>query len=244
MQSGYREGGAQTGGTRYVFAGTREREGLAGTKTCPRCGEVLFADMDVCYGCLYDFARDERTRAKSEGQRQGLATPAPSTEAVGTSPGEDLLASIELDEIDDEPLAPPRHRKEMGSPTDSPDDTLDLSGQVEADLTHIVAAAQNAFCVIASSSDMQVRIPLPESGLSVGRGEGNDIVLRSRSVSRSHLRLVPMGSHVLAEDCGATNPAMVDGAPLDGVIDLEPGDVVNVCGTTFEVTDVSPGPAA
>jgi len=244
MQSGYREGGAQTSGTRYVFAGTREREGLEGTKICPRCGEVLFADMDVCYGCLYDFARDERTRAKGEGQRQGLAAPAPSAEAVGTSPGEDLLASIELDEIDDEPLAPPRHRKELGSPADSPDDTLDLSGQVEADLTQVAAAARNAFCVIASSSDMQVRIPLPESGLSVGRGEGNDIVLRSRSVSRSHLRLVPAGDHVLAEDCGATNPAMVDGAPLDGVVDLEPGDVVSVCGTTFEVTDISPGPAA
>ena len=27
------------------------------TKTCPRCGEELFRDMDVCYGCLYDFTR-------------------------------------------------------------------------------------------------------------------------------------------------------------------------------------------
>lgn len=27
------------------------------TKTCPRCGAELFADMDVCYGCLYDFTR-------------------------------------------------------------------------------------------------------------------------------------------------------------------------------------------
>lgn len=25
-------------------------------KTCPRCGATLFADMDTCYGCLYDFA--------------------------------------------------------------------------------------------------------------------------------------------------------------------------------------------
>ena len=34
--------------------------GRPGTKTCPRCGEVLFDDMDVCYGCLYDFGRDPR----------------------------------------------------------------------------------------------------------------------------------------------------------------------------------------
>ena len=28
-------------------------------KTCPRCGEELFADMQVCYGCLYDFTRSD-----------------------------------------------------------------------------------------------------------------------------------------------------------------------------------------
>lgn len=28
------------------------------TRRCPRCGAELYADMDVCYGCLYDFTRD------------------------------------------------------------------------------------------------------------------------------------------------------------------------------------------
>lgn len=28
------------------------------TKRCPRCGQILFADMDVCYGCLFSFSRD------------------------------------------------------------------------------------------------------------------------------------------------------------------------------------------
>lgn len=27
------------------------------TKVCPRCGAELYADMNVCYGCLYDFSR-------------------------------------------------------------------------------------------------------------------------------------------------------------------------------------------
>ena len=30
----------------------------ARSKRCPRCGELLFDDMDVCYGCLYDFTRE------------------------------------------------------------------------------------------------------------------------------------------------------------------------------------------
>lgn len=28
------------------------------TRRCPRCGAELYADMGVCYGCLYDFSRD------------------------------------------------------------------------------------------------------------------------------------------------------------------------------------------
>lgn len=28
------------------------------TKICPQCGQELFADMMVCYGCLYDFSRE------------------------------------------------------------------------------------------------------------------------------------------------------------------------------------------
>lgn len=27
------------------------------TKSCPRCLEELFSDMQICYGCLYDFSR-------------------------------------------------------------------------------------------------------------------------------------------------------------------------------------------
>lgn len=36
-------------------AGISERRGV---KVCPRCGSKVFEDMDVCYGCLYDFSRD------------------------------------------------------------------------------------------------------------------------------------------------------------------------------------------
>lgn len=38
-----------------------ETEELA-TKTCPQCGQMLFQDMSVCYGCLYDFSREGTRR--------------------------------------------------------------------------------------------------------------------------------------------------------------------------------------
>lgn len=33
--------------------------GAGATKTCPRCGAVLFSDMNRCYGCLYDFPEQD-----------------------------------------------------------------------------------------------------------------------------------------------------------------------------------------
>lgn len=36
------------------MAGKTSGEAYA-TKMCPRCGSELYADMDVCYGCLFDF---------------------------------------------------------------------------------------------------------------------------------------------------------------------------------------------
>ena len=34
------------------------------TKVCPQCGQELFEDMEVCYGCLHSFA--DRSREASE----------------------------------------------------------------------------------------------------------------------------------------------------------------------------------
>ena len=42
-------------------------DGAGATKTCPRCGAVLFSDMNRCYGCLYDFPE--------QGPEVGLMTP-------------------------------------------------------------------------------------------------------------------------------------------------------------------------
>lgn len=37
-----------------------------GTKRCPRCGAVLFDDMEVCYACLYDFSKDRAAQRRAQ----------------------------------------------------------------------------------------------------------------------------------------------------------------------------------
>lgn len=50
---------------------TRQAGGAYATRLCPRCGSELYADMSVCYGCLYDF-----TRAPARPGPEGEAPPA------------------------------------------------------------------------------------------------------------------------------------------------------------------------
>lgn len=257
--------------TRYVFAGSQQEKEGAGYKTCPRCGEVLFSDMDVCYGCLYDFSRDEQARSEAL-QRQRLRVlsgrqaqvPNPSMSGNASDP----LDAIELDEIDDDPpqdelassqgeeraQSVPRHSKEQRGSTE---DTLDLStalpdtleggaGTLDPDKTCLASEVYKPpkFRVIARSHDMQVKVPLPVRGLMVGRDSSNDIILFSWAVSRSHLRLVPLDDHVIVQDCGATNPAQVRGESIEGTVRLVEGEEVEVCGTLLRIETDRPDPAA
>ncbi len=41
-------------------------EAAFGYKTCPRCGEKLFDDMETCYGCLYRFKEPPASGAAPE----------------------------------------------------------------------------------------------------------------------------------------------------------------------------------
>lgn len=56
------------------------------TRTCPRCGAELYADMKVCYGCLYDF-----TRAAGRPEPPRLPEPTPAADDGATL---DLVGAV------------------------------------------------------------------------------------------------------------------------------------------------------
>ena len=70
----------------------RETRGRAPypTKACPRCGSELYADMMVCYGCLYDFTRERDASAELPPPTPGLGEGAGDG---GTGDTEDLSAA-------------------------------------------------------------------------------------------------------------------------------------------------------
>lgn len=195
------------------------------TKVCPRCGEELFADMRVCYGCLYEFpsARDVPAPA-------GPA--APKTEESASVAEEPALPGL----VEDEPFL-----WDVGLPPAESgweDDTLDLSGvgneaiAMAASSPDTQPPCREVLCWVRTPS-MEVRLPIPNEGLVIGRDQTSDVVLRSRAVSRSHVRILPArdgeeGMRVI--DLGATNPAMFSGREVRGEVLVPLGWTVSICG--------------
>lgn len=195
------------------------------TKVCPRCGEELFADMRVCYGCLYEFpsARDVPAPA-------GPA--APKTEESASVAEEPALPGL----VEDEPFL-----WDVGLPPAESgweDDTLDLSGvgneaiAMAASSPETQPSSREVLCWVRTPS-MEVRLPIPNEGLVIGRDRTSDVVLRSRAVSRSHVRILPArdgeeGMCVI--DLGATNPAMFSGREVRGEVLVPLGWTVSICG--------------
>ncbi len=68
--------------------------------------------------------------------------------------------------------------------------------------------------VVVSGPDVGHRLPLPSTGLVVGRGGGADLVLDDPDVSRRHLRLVVTSQGVLAEDLCSVNGTVLGGHPV------------------------------
>lgn len=65
-------------------------------------------------------------------------------------------------------------------------------------------------------------VPLTHTPFTIGRGPGNDLVLPSLAVSRTHARIVVDGPRFILEDLGGKNGVQVDGVALPSVV-LAPG---------------------
>lgn len=195
----------------FGTSGTSQEELPQGVKRCPRCGEVLFDDMRICYGCLYDFGR------KPYRPPEGLdVTPLPSSSPEDQ--GQDDGAGLPWSEPMESPESP--RVEEVGHVGDS----------VESDADTTMSLAPASHVITVQTSEVDFAVPVPPEGLVVGRDPSCDIVLHSRAVSRSHVRITPAGSFVSVRDLASTNPATFGGKPVRSVVNLRPGEWIDICG--------------
>lgn len=86
-----------------------------------------------------------------------------------------------------------------------------------------------------ATDDAQTTIPVPQSGIVVGRDPLCDVVLRAREVSKRHLRAIPLSSAVIIEDLGSINPAIFKGREIRETAVIRIGESFEVCGVRFTV---------
>ncbi len=81
------------------------------------------------------------------------------------------------------------------------------------------------------------RVPLPDGGLTIGRGPENDVDLRDREISSKHARLSldPKGHYVI-EDVGSTNGTFVNDQRVERQT-LQNADRIRLGATEFVFAD-------
>ena len=187
---------------------------------CPRCGAVLYADMSVCYGCLYDFTRASGDNGPSE------LLPGPGPDGAGATVEADAGAAPDAGCEDETPGA--------GAPRD-------------ADATWAMRVPRRSAPVVRREPGMLVEtascdvwVPLGEDVVAVGRAEDNGIVLHDPTVSRHHLRAMATPDGVEVHDCGATNPATYQGRQVCGCVVVSYGDRIQVGSAGLTMTGPVP----
>ena len=89
--------------------------------------------------------------------------------------------------------------------------------------------------VITDQGGAQRTLDFSKPELTVGRVQGNDIVLSKRNVSKQHARLTLKGEQAVVADLNSTNGTLLNGRQLAAHqrVQLTHGDTVSVCDSDF-----------
>lgn len=69
-----------------------------------------------------------------------------------------------------------------------------------------------------------------KSGITIGRGDENDIVLPDVTVSRRHAKIAVNGGRVMISDLNSANGTLVNGNMVKGTLEFRDGDTVRITG--------------
>ncbi|WP_322151246.1 FHA domain-containing protein [Paratractidigestivibacter sp.] len=203
-----------------------------GKKTCPRCGQQLYEDMTVCYGCLYDFTR------KNNGPSETAATQVDAAQIDG-SLSDGRRAGEERAEVLSRASATALPGA-AGAAKDGGSAGSARASRPDDELTTVLdepAAAGSRHMVWVKTPAADVLVPLDAAGISVGRGSGNGIVLHNKAVSRRHLRIVPAAGGAEVRDLGSTNPARVNGRAITNKALVAWGEEVELGGAVLAICE-------
>ena len=210
-------------------------------KTCPRCGQLLYADMTVCYGCLYDYTRKDNGPSElAVVERAGTSSANCGNEAARADPHDGELPAVEAKGAAASAATPagtgPATTPVPARSSTAPAATADFDDEVTTVLDAL-PAGERAHAVWVKAAGVDVLVPLGDAGISVGRGSGNTVVLHDKSVSRRHLRIAPAKGGAEVRDLGSTNPARYRGRPLRQSVLVGWGEEVELGGAVLAMCE-------
>jgi pilus assembly protein CpaF len=82
--------------------------------------------------------------------------------------------------------------------------------------------------VITDEGGVRRKLAFSKPELTVGRVQGNDIVLAKRNVSKQHARLTLKGDHAVVVDLNSTNGTWVNGRKINSPHPLKQGDKIYI----------------
>ncbi len=93
---------------------------------------------------------------------------------------------------------------------------------------------------VSKGKNLGQEFTFAEADATIGRTEGNDLVLRDRGVSRNHARIFQEGGRWFVEDMGSSNGTWVNGDRLTGPREIKTGDAIGVGDVIFAFTAIEP----
>lgn len=195
----------------------------------PPWEEDMSSWLDSVYGCSDPSGCGESGLSRPDGSY--LAYEEPSTE----NPHVKSLSFFGVDPAEDDACLPYEYGgKWPFSPEDAEVDEADET----RDLTAISESI--SYGLHLNWRGLEVTIPIPAQGLTLGRASSCDVVLRSAAISRRHVQIVVEDGMVLVADLGSVNQALLDDKPIEVCEPWLPGSVLNLCGAQFSLIMLDP----
>jgi len=96
-----------------------------------------------------------------------------------------------------------------------------------------VVSLRKCQLVIVEGGSKGTKLDLDQKRITVGKREGNDLVVDDRAVSRNHIEIVPEEDSYLLRDLGSTNGTFVNETKIREAF-LVPGDVIRIGSSRLE----------
>src|SRR3989338_86743 len=96
-----------------------------------------------------------------------------------------------------------------------------------------VVSLRKCQLIVSDGKSKNKKITLSKPVTTVGKKEGNDLMLDDKTVSRNHLEIAYVQDSFLLRDLGSTNGTYLNGSRVKEVY-LSPGDIIKLGNSTME----------